>query len=571
LERLFQFPVVRRCDGLTLRRSPSYKQRILLASSTRWTRLVVGVTAALVGLPVLVDVVSGRERPFAYLAEDAFYYLTVARNIALHGSVSFDQMHAANGFHPLWQFVLAGVYGLAALVRTPEPWIIALSVLVGVGFLVAAVVLLARAFSDEDRPSALFALVPVGLYSLLLLPAWHTAGAHLEIGHPVLYGTLWASANGMESAVTLLAFAACAYLFVRREPLARDRDAILFGAALSAFVLARLDHVFFPAGLLAILFAGAALRRDRAALRRVILAGVACAVPIALYCLCNRVFFGIWMPASGNLKSSFPHVNHNNLAKTWAYLANPLGFAWWRSYREAQIVLPVLAGVVFIAWLALLRRRPLVAADRFLALLFPGVVALALYNDLFVELFEQGQWYFPVSTLYVSLVALRMLDATAAARRLRDGRGVSLACLAACAAVSLFVFLRYQRISRNERLAQVYYDVAPRIRAHYGDHPPRLFEVADGIIAFSTGFPTMSGKGYLLDPEAIRKKAQLMDLVVARGYDRVASVGYFSPAGLRLNSPSDVVAQHVAGDDHKFRYTAEFLDGDLLIVRLEPR
>ena len=38
--------------------------------------------------------------------------------------------------------------------------------------------------------------------------------------------------------------------------------------------------------------------------------------------------------------------------------------------------------------------------------------------------------------------------------------------------------------------------------AHYGDSPPRLIEYDDGIVAYATGFPTMSGLGLTLDREA---------------------------------------------------------------------
>ena len=46
------------------------------------SRVVLWLLFGLVVAPVAVDLaVSGRERVFAYLAADAFYYLTVARNV----------------------------------------------------------------------------------------------------------------------------------------------------------------------------------------------------------------------------------------------------------------------------------------------------------------------------------------------------------------------------------------------------------------------------------------------------------------------------------------------------------
>ncbi len=31
------------------------------------------------------------------------------------GGVTFDRSHGTNGFHPLWQFTLAALYGVARL------------------------------------------------------------------------------------------------------------------------------------------------------------------------------------------------------------------------------------------------------------------------------------------------------------------------------------------------------------------------------------------------------------------------------------------------------------------------
>ena len=46
-----------------------------------------------------------RFAPFAAFANDAFYYLTVARN-SLHTSFySFDGTYPTNGFHPVWQLL----------------------------------------------------------------------------------------------------------------------------------------------------------------------------------------------------------------------------------------------------------------------------------------------------------------------------------------------------------------------------------------------------------------------------------------------------------------------------------
>jgi len=41
-----------------------------------------------------------------FLADDAFYYLGIAHNLASSGKASFDGITSTNGFHPLWTFIL---------------------------------------------------------------------------------------------------------------------------------------------------------------------------------------------------------------------------------------------------------------------------------------------------------------------------------------------------------------------------------------------------------------------------------------------------------------------------------
>jgi hypothetical protein len=53
-----------------------------------------------------------------YLSDDAYYYLKVARNIALGNGPSFDGLTVTTGFHPLFAFILSGFQKI--LPMTPE-------------------------------------------------------------------------------------------------------------------------------------------------------------------------------------------------------------------------------------------------------------------------------------------------------------------------------------------------------------------------------------------------------------------------------------------------------------------
>lgn len=65
--------------------------------------LLVGAIARVIAVQPLTHV-SMVHWPFA---DDGFYYLEIARNVARLGKFTFDGINRTNGFHPLWQLLLA--------------------------------------------------------------------------------------------------------------------------------------------------------------------------------------------------------------------------------------------------------------------------------------------------------------------------------------------------------------------------------------------------------------------------------------------------------------------------------
>src|SRR4051812_16890507 len=91
-----------------------------MRSAPRQSVGVLIATCATLAIPVLVDIAHDpRVRPFGYVAADTFYYLSVGRNIVDLGLVSMDGQHPTNGFHPLWQAIVAILYGSCRLVHAP--------------------------------------------------------------------------------------------------------------------------------------------------------------------------------------------------------------------------------------------------------------------------------------------------------------------------------------------------------------------------------------------------------------------------------------------------------------------
>ena len=162
-------------------------------SSRHVLLLAVGLTL----LPVLADLgFGGRTVPIRYFAADAFYYHTVARNIAEHGAISFDGTYPTNGFHPIWQAMLAAIYLVAMWLRWGEVGYLIATLVISATFVAASVWLLGRTVLVSGRSlRAPFVLLPVGVFSLVLLPYWYLAVDGYGLvrwsqGTPPLPGTL---------------------------------------------------------------------------------------------------------------------------------------------------------------------------------------------------------------------------------------------------------------------------------------------------------------------------------------------------------------------------------------------
>jgi hypothetical protein len=484
--------------------------------------------AALVLVPAGLDLaLSGRERVFGYLGADAFYYFAVARNMVDHGVVSFDQTHLTNGFHPLWQGVVAV---LAWLVRSRAVFLYAV-----VGVSAAAVALafhrLARTWERViGRASPVGLLLLTGPWALVLFPWWarrEPAAANIPEGPFPLFGSGWSWINGMETGVALVFFA----LLVERIALPSERRerGIGFGLLLAGLVLARLDLALFVPGLLAVWALGRRARGE--GLRPGVHAAAVVGGVIAAYVAVNGIFFGSLLPVSGAAKSTFPRICKRNFVELGDMAGKLSQVRFEAIVRYGQILIPLVLAAGWLIFRGLRRRRPASGWTAALDGVSVGVIALAAYDLLFVNTVHQWHWYFPVSIVFVALVAFAPLEAVRA--RSRVG---SVAVTGVLLALAAAVFLVGQRRPGYHRLyAQFFYETAPGVREHYGDAPPNLISMDDGIVAWATGFPALAGRGLMLDAEAAaaRRDGRFLDLCRARGFDRVTALAYmrnFVPA-----------------------------------------
>ena len=484
-------------------------------ASKRSTAILTLATLATVG-PTLVELVLAPQRVYSYLAADAFYYLTIGRNLVRFGFPTFDHERATNGFHPLWQGVVAALATVFDDGALPLVAVLVCAALVG-GAVYGLGRVLERAYG---RLPALYAAVPLGVLPLFMIPFWLTVGDGLPEMNPYegsapLWCTLWMYQNGMETPLALALWVAVGALFVMRPVLESPRWGALLGVTLGALCLARLDLALFVAPLgLVILRA----RPTPAALGAIALGGLLALVP---YLASNEVYFGALVPVSGRLKSTFPHASaHHNFGVLSALLLAPDD--WWleKASRVIQLMVPPLFALHALARLRPRWRREASSApaafDAFLQASAVGVILLALYDGLYVPSGAQGHWYFPLSTIFVSAYVLRGLARRPAPRSAALTYG-----LAGAAAIgALLAFLTFHRHEDHHASYRRFCEQhAAPIREQFGADTP-LVEFDDGVVAFCTGMPTIPAAGLGTDPAAAERIAagQLFPLAVERGH-----------------------------------------------------
>jgi hypothetical protein len=205
------------------------------------------------------------------LIDDSYYYLEIGRRLAAGDGVTFDGVFATNGFHPLWQAIVAMV---AVVIGDPEAYVRS-ALLIGVGcFVVALLVLI-----DVVRR-----VVGIGPALFGALVAFHGVDRNV---------------NGMESALSLLAVAVLVWLLVRWDARRDQASLVAAGAAGAVVVLARLDY-----GFVIWVLPLAVCMRSRS-WRATFTLGLVVGTPLALYGLWGWVVFGNPLPVSGIAKRAW--------------------------------------------------------------------------------------------------------------------------------------------------------------------------------------------------------------------------------------------------------------------------
>lgn len=295
----------------------------------------------------------GAEQWFAYMADDAFYYFVIARNLARDGASTFDGLVLTNGYQPLWQAVLA----LQSLL-TPS---------------FAPVVFIECA--------ALFGATLLALREIGRSHPWMMCLAAALMAGLLYYPLVL---DGMESDLVFLASAA---FLAALGASARSRESTgwLLAATAVAVVGARIDAAAFVVP--ALVMAPIPLRHKQRALALLAVCG-------AIYAGVNQLVFRTPLPVSGLAKSlggfGRNHALLQQVAEAWTGTdeSTPRRFLAFVRGLPGQTVW--IAAITLVLLLAQPDRRSF--AGRLAAALLLG---FALYAGrlLFFSSWRVWEWY----------------------------------------------------------------------------------------------------------------------------------------------------------------------------------
>lgn len=182
-------------------------------------RVMLGVTGwvALVYLGEFFAVVrANREWLIHRMPDDAYYYLQIGRHIARGHGATFDGIHRTDGFHPLWQLMVAAIARISPSGLGYPKAVLAVALCISLAATLALMRFLARAFGP--------------------LPA--TAGTLLAV-HST--GVITHQVDGMEGALAVAGLVLCLVEMARVLRAPSVQGAARLGVATGLAILARLD------------------------------------------------------------------------------------------------------------------------------------------------------------------------------------------------------------------------------------------------------------------------------------------------------------------------------------------
>lgn len=507
------------------------------------TSVAVILSSLLLYVPLYGLYCFGMQTVFGYLAHDAFYYLTVAKNSSL-GFFTFDGERPTNGFHPLWQYTLTALFGVLGS-HGSEVQLYA-TFLLGIALTTIGFVLVGWSVYTITRSVYLSVWLIPGFFYVFF-----DAKLSTDVAHGVTYAySPWAFMNGMESPCSIAAGGLFLYLLTRAlypacqipeetgdsvstRPLS-DATLFLLGISLSLVVLSRLDDVFLV--LTTAIFFFFLVGGTSKPLWRVSVLGLPTLIMLAVYMAFNYFTCHSLLPISGMVKSSSGAALSGNISMSLCDLFPGLyelirpaySIREWgkTAVQSSAMILPM----IFCMWLAtyiLRNRRHRSAFFNEFSWLLPVlfyVVIKGLYNLVNVRLGSQGYWYYALPVLITNFVAILLLRHLAPRESFRRSPLLKWACIGLY--VFFYLFTSARTISTASFADDRYYpiwsdrhEITTALKKI--DPAAKLIDRSDGAYSYSLDLPAVCALGYAIDYDGYMalKNDNFLDYCLSRGFN----------------------------------------------------
>jgi hypothetical protein len=412
-----------------------------------------------------------------FARDDALYYPTVARNIALGLGSTYDGITPTNGYHPLWCWIQVPI---AATAGSLDPmtylWWVKMAMVVVVALAVMVWAHLIRELSGSNWAAATFSLLLGGYWWSV-----HTLN------------------SGMETPLVVALMGISLLLAHRLLGNGSTSTAVALGCAMAATFLARLDSIFFLGVLGCLLLVR--LRRDV----RIEFAWLTPLLLIPLpYLWWNVTAFGSVIPVSGIRKSVSRPTVGDQVGIVARFVSEKLDNVSGVIHPTGVVVLALIL-VLGLGSIWIIRRECQELATRLgvLWVLPVGAIVHFLYVAVFMVEVNVA-WYQYAEYLTVFLAASVVVAAAASWIRARDAtRGFQWVPFSLALAATLAILGAFAPKAMPDVANVRSYDAAVWAREHLSDDHARFGMYDPGVFQYVSGLPTIALNGLASTREVV--------------------------------------------------------------------
>jgi hypothetical protein len=429
----------------------------------------------------------------SFFVDDFFYYVIVAKNLALHGASTFNGLQSTNGYHPFWLLTITSLYRIFGGQRS---FFVALVLVIWLLVCGSYLALRRAQVSLAMEPDAGLACALISITFMAVL-----------------------SRSGMEVSLALF----CLSLFWVRMAAQNlesqtPREGVISGFLASALVLSRIDTSLVVATYCALTVLWPAGSRRQAG--RQILWFAVGLLPVAAYIAINQIEFGTILPVSGVVK---------NLKDTWLPSASAVSILCLPRLINIVFTWPSFAVCALYFLHRLLKSSQQPSRPKSAALVGQRRVQLcvALHPIILYSILSFSSdwpmwwiWY-----LYPLVPVWALLGPTLMQRWLPLPRAAMLWLAGAVACGSLAIFM--ERVNTNKP-AVFALERAGMLRQFALDHPGR-YGIGDaaGMPTYLMQVPVVQLEGLMGDKpflDRIRRQEPLLEAMVQMGIDYYVTV-----------------------------------------------